>query len=40
MPNFAFEFHLGDNELNSLCYASWLLDHDMFEVHFIQDIYF
>ncbi|XP_025191116.1 protein ELYS-like [Melanaphis sacchari] len=31
MCNFAVEFDIENKELNTLCRASWLLDHDMFE---------
>lgn len=35
MCNFAIEFDVENKVLNALCRASWLLDHDMFEVNFI-----
>jgi len=35
MCNFAVEFDIENKGLNSLCRASWLLDHDMFEVNII-----
>jgi len=35
MCNFAVEFDIENKGLNKLCRASWLLDHDMFEVNFI-----
>lgn len=34
MCNFALEFDVQNKGLNSLCRASWSLDHDMFEVIF------
>jgi len=33
MCNFAIEFDIENKGLNTLCRASWLLDHDMFEVN-------
>jgi len=35
MCNFAIEFDIENKGLNSLCRASWLIDHDMFEVNII-----
>lgn len=35
MCNFAVEFDIENKGLNTLCRASWLLDHDMFEVNCI-----
>lgn len=32
MCNFAIEFDVENQALNTFCRASWLLDHDMFEV--------
>lgn len=40
MCNFAIEFDVENKALNVLCRASWLLDHDMFEVNqFFLNIY-
>lgn len=33
MCNFAIEFDVENIILNTLCRASWLFDHDMFEVN-------
>lgn len=38
MCNFAIEFDVENKGLNTLCRASWLLDHDMFEVNIILTI--
>jgi len=38
MCNFAVEFDIENKGLNTLCRASWLLDHDMFEVNIIFTI--
>jgi len=38
MCNFAVEFDVENKGLNTLCRASWLLDHDMFEVNIIHTI--
>jgi len=38
MCNFAVEFDIENKGLNTLCRASWLLDHDMFEVNFILTV--
>jgi len=35
MCNFAIEFDIENKGLNTLCRASWLLDHDMFKVNII-----
>lgn len=35
MCNFAIEFDIENKELSTLCRATWLLDHDMFEVNII-----
>lgn len=35
MCNFAVEFDVDDKVLSTLCRASWLLDHDLFEVNIL-----
>lgn len=40
MCNFVAEFDIENKGLNTLCRASWLLDHDMFEVYLLSLIYF